>query len=67
MIALSRLYNNKHWASDVVMAAGIGTFSGLKVVKWQHTHPGNRLDRWLLGTDGTSGSPATTVGYRVTF
>ena len=56
LVAASRLYNNKHWASDVVMAAAIGTFSGLKVVKYQHSHPGNRLDRWLLGTHvGSSG------------
>ena len=50
MVGLSRMYHNKHWASDVILGAGIGTFSGLKVVKYQHSHPGNRLDRWLLQT-----------------
>jgi len=53
LIGLSRLYNNDHWASDVILAAGIGTFSGVKVVRYNHTHPGNRLDRWLLGTTVT--------------
>ena len=48
MVALERLYNDKHWASDVILAAGIGTFSGLKVVKFNHDHPGNRVDRALL-------------------
>jgi membrane-associated phospholipid phosphatase len=48
MIAASRMYNNKHWASDVVMGAAIGTFSGLKVVRYSHSHPGNRIDKWLL-------------------
>jgi membrane-associated phospholipid phosphatase len=48
MIAASRMYNNKHWASDVVMGAAIGTFSGLKVVRYSHSHPSNRLDKWLL-------------------
>ncbi|HVX41460.1 MAG TPA: phosphatase PAP2 family protein [Gemmatimonadaceae bacterium] len=47
-VGLSRMYNNKHWASDVILGAGIGTFSGIKVVQFQHSHPGNRLDRWLL-------------------
>ncbi|HEY0995620.1 MAG TPA: phosphatase PAP2 family protein [Gemmatimonadaceae bacterium] len=48
-VALSRLYNDQHWASDVIMAAGIGTFAGNKVVRYHHrTDPGNRLDRWLL-------------------
>ena len=48
MIAASRMYNNKHWASDVVMGAAIGTFSGLKVVRYSHLHPSNRIDKWLL-------------------
>ena len=48
-VGWSRMYHNKHWASDVVTGAAIGTFSGLKVVHWQHSHPGNWLDRTLLG------------------
>jgi membrane-associated phospholipid phosphatase len=48
MIAASRMYNNKHWASDVIMGAAIGTFSGLKVVRYSHSHPSNKLDKWLL-------------------
>jgi membrane-associated phospholipid phosphatase len=49
LIALSRMYDNKHWASDVMIGGLIGTFAGLKVVKYNHTHPDNRVDRWLLG------------------
>ena len=48
MVGASRMYNNKHWASDVVAGAAIGTFAGWKVPRFNHTHPGNRLDRWLL-------------------
>ena len=48
LTGVSRMYNNRHWASDVLVGAGIGTFAGLKVVRYQHTHPGNRVDRWLL-------------------
>jgi membrane-associated phospholipid phosphatase len=50
MVGLSRMYHNKHWASDVVLGAAIGTFSGLKVVTYTHEHPNNRLDRILLHT-----------------
>jgi membrane-associated phospholipid phosphatase len=50
MVGLSRMYHNKHWASDVVLGAAIGTFSGLKVVRYSHTHPDNKLDRWVLHT-----------------
>ncbi|MEO6525222.1 MAG: phosphatase PAP2 family protein [Gemmatimonadaceae bacterium] len=48
LAGVSRMYNNRHWASDVLVGAGIGTFAGLKVVRYQHTHPGNRVDRWML-------------------
>lgn len=56
LVALSRMYDDKHWASDVVMGAAVGTFAGLKTVRFTHTRAGNRVDRWLLGTDdgGTS-------------
>ena len=49
LIGVSRMYNNKHWASDVVMGAAIGTFAGLKVVGYHHSHPDNKIDEWLLG------------------
>jgi membrane-associated phospholipid phosphatase len=48
MVGLSRMYNNRHWASDVIMGAAIGTFAGNKVVRYHHSHPGNTLDRWLV-------------------
>ncbi|HEX6058090.1 MAG TPA: phosphatase PAP2 family protein [Gemmatimonadaceae bacterium] len=59
MVGLSRMYNNRHWASDVVLGAAVGTFAGLKVVRYHHSHPGNRLDDILLGVsavpDGLGG------------
>jgi membrane-associated phospholipid phosphatase len=48
LVGASRVYNNKHWASDVVAGAAIGTFAGWKVTRFNHNNPGNRLDRWLL-------------------
>ena len=59
MIGASRMYDNKHWASDVITGAAIGTFAGLKVVKYHHSHPDNRIDRWLLGARVTP----TAEGY----
>ena len=50
IVGLSRMYNNRHWASDVMMGAAIGTFAGNKVVRYHHrTNPTNKFDRWLLG------------------
>jgi len=48
LTGVSRIYNNAHWASDVMAGAAIGTLVGLKVVRYQHSHPDNTLDRKLL-------------------
>lgn len=47
MVGLSRMYHDKHWASDVVLGAAIGTLGGQKVVQYSHAHP-TPLDRVLL-------------------
>ncbi|MDE3127264.1 MAG: phosphatase PAP2 family protein [Gemmatimonadota bacterium] len=62
--ALSRPYNNAHWLSDVVLGAGIGTLAGRLVVRWQHTHPDNWVDRTFLGM---SVAPAPGGGVAVAF
>jgi membrane-associated phospholipid phosphatase len=57
-VALSRMYHNRHWASDVVLGAAVGTFAGWKVVQYSHTHH-TRIDRFVLHTavlpDGAGG------------
>jgi membrane-associated phospholipid phosphatase len=50
LVGLSRMYHNRHWASDVALGAAIGTFSGRKVVDFAHRHPHNMLDRLMLNT-----------------
>ncbi len=47
-VGLSRMYDNKHWASDVVAGAAVGTLIGRTLVAHQHAHRGNRLDCLLL-------------------
>jgi membrane-associated phospholipid phosphatase len=58
MVGLSRMYHNKHWASDVVLGAAIGTFSGWKIVQYAHAHP-TKLDKFMLHVsalpDGSGG------------
>jgi membrane-associated phospholipid phosphatase len=59
LVGLSRMYHNKHWASDVALGAAVGTFSGLKVVRYSHAHPDNKVDRVILhaviAPDGNGG------------
>jgi len=49
LTGISRMYNNAHWASDVITGAAIGTMAGVFVVRWHFSHPGNSIDRVLLG------------------
>jgi membrane-associated phospholipid phosphatase len=49
LVGLSRIYDNKHWASDVLVGAAVGAYSAWKVVEYNHANPNNRLNRWLLG------------------
>jgi membrane-associated phospholipid phosphatase len=48
-VGWSRMYDNKHWASDVFAGAAIGTFTGLKVAHFHHVYPDNWIDRTFLG------------------
>lgn len=57
-VGLARMYDNRHWASDVIMGAAIGTFAGTKVVRYHRTHPNNPLDRWLLNASINPQSPS---------
>jgi membrane-associated phospholipid phosphatase len=64
LVGLSRMYHNKHWASDVVLGAGIGTFSGIKVVRYSHAHPHNKVDRVILGTTiALNGQDGVALGF----
>ena len=64
VIGLARMYQNVHWASDLPIAALIGTWSGMAVVSHQHEHPRNWIDRWLLNT---SAAPAGHGGVMLTW
>ena len=48
LTGFSRMYDNRHWATDVIVGAGLGTFAGLKVVRYHHANPNTFVDRWLL-------------------
>ena len=68
IVGLSRMYNNRHWASDVMMGAAIGTFAGNKVVRYHHrTNPTNKFDRWLLGASVRQSASGSYSNFAWTF
>ena len=58
LTGVSRIYNQDHWASDVVAGAAIGTLTGIKVYRYTHSHPNNRVDKYFLRA-GVQMSPGT--------
>ncbi len=66
-VALARVYGEHHWASDVVAGAGIGTLTGLGVVRYHRLHPHSRLDRWLLDARVTPMVGNGGIGMFVSF
>ena len=64
-VALARVYTEHHWASDVVAGAGIGTLTGLGVVRYHRIHPHSRLDSWLLSARVTTAVGNGGVGMFV--
>ena len=54
LVALARMYTDKHWASDVVFGAGIGIASARATVRFNHARPGNWVDTMFLPSAGNT-------------
>jgi membrane-associated phospholipid phosphatase len=67
LVGLSRMFNNQHWASDVVTGAALGTIVGLKVVKYTHSHPGNHIDQELIKGKKSSAIQINPVLFSIQF
>ncbi len=70
LVALSRVYHDRHWASDVVLGAGVGFVAGRALVRYQHARPDNALDGRLLPRRGRGRVPVSapaTIGWSIAF
>lgn len=61
LAGISRMYNNEHWATDIAIAAAIGTFAGWKTVHYAHDHPGNEVDGVFLSVNLNGGHASLMV------
>jgi membrane-associated phospholipid phosphatase len=64
---LSRMYEDKHWASDVLMGAALGTVSGWATVRYHHHRPENRTDQYFLGASPPAPNGAVGLVWGFTF
>lgn len=58
LVGLSRMYQNKHWATDILLGAAIGELSG-RVVTSFHAGPGKRKDQRVVFVPAITGTGAT--------
>ena len=65
LVGVARIYEDKHWASDVVAGAAVGTLVSRVVVRYARAHPHNAIDRWLLpvGVSQMSGGRGMAVAW----
>jgi membrane-associated phospholipid phosphatase len=49
LVGVSRIYHDRHWSSDVVAGAAVGTITARLLTRGFDSHPGNAVDRFLLG------------------
>ena len=62
-VGLARMYDSRHWASDVALGATVGTLTGIQVMRYNETHPDNALSRWLAHASiAPNGSRGVSVG-----
>ena len=65
--AISRMYTGQHWASDILGGAIMGTFAGMKMVRYNHdVRPDNRVNKFFLGARNVQigiGAGAVSAAY----
>lgn len=66
LVGFSRMYHDRHWGSDVLAGAALGTLAGRVVGRWGRNHANNPVQRWLAPVavvPGPSGVPMLTMSF----
>ncbi len=63
LVAVSRIYKNEHWASDVVGGAGVGILAGVLVSRFNRAHSNNLFDRIFLPMSIVPGPGGVTIAW----
>ncbi|MEP6690622.1 MAG: phosphatase PAP2 family protein [Gemmatimonadaceae bacterium] len=61
--SVARLHGNRHWASDILSGAFLGTFTGIKVIQYHHPRHANFLDRIFLHATVTPGVVGASLDF----
>lgn len=59
----TRLYLDKHWASDIAAGSFLGALMGIKTVRYAHSRRRTKLDRFLLGASVVPTPGGAVVGF----
>jgi membrane-associated phospholipid phosphatase len=64
LVGIARMYDDKHWASDVVLGAGIGTLAGVETVAFSRVHAHNRVEHMLGALTVAPAANGITIAIR---
>ena len=67
MTAYARMHDDRHWLSDVVVGAGIGSVTAAAIHRWHATRPADPIDGFFLRPVLVPRRDGVGVGAQLTF